>query len=185
VQIFVTQRQTPITYPYFGDTGFLSTPDGPVLSDIKARQLGIPAAQQKEANRIFQDYYRQYVKLERQHTKHTRDADGRVHITIEPFRDEVHELALQLWRELGGIVDQRVLPKLPAKGKLHTQLGLFRYAGEATVKAELWKEAGGGDTHFYKEDYEWLDGGKGSHGKSGRSVDVFPEQYRLYWTEGD
>jgi len=184
VQIYVTHSQTPITYPWFGDTGFLASSEGPVLSDIKARQLGITLRQQKAADRIFQDYYRQYVRLERRHTKHTRTAEGRIRITITPFPDEMYDLAKQLTQELGGVVDQRGAPQLPAKGQLHTQLGLFRFAGEATVTAELWREQPGGD-YCYKEEYEWLNGGKGSAGKSGLSVDVFPEPYRLFWTEAE
>lgn len=187
VQLFVTYRQTPITYTYFGDTGFISSPDGPVLSDVKARQLGIPAAQQKEANRIFQDYYRQYAKLERQHTRHTRDDQGHVHITVDPFADEMHALVQRLRSEIGGIVDQRIAPPLPEKGKVHTQLGLFRHAGEGTVKAELWKDAPNaeGDTYFMKETIQWTDGGSNGRGSSGRSSAAFPEEYRLYWIEPD
>jgi predicted Ser/Thr protein kinase len=149
VQIYITYRQMPITYPWFGDTGFVSTPEGPALSDVLARKLGIRAPQQKEASRIFQDYYRQYVSLERRHTKHS--VDDRVRITMEPFPGEMHELVTRLSEELAGVVDQRIAPPVPEKGKVHAQLGLFRFAGEATVTAELWKEdhGAGQDSYFY------------------------------------
>jgi hypothetical protein len=187
VQLFASHRGTPIVFPFFGDTGFVTGPDGPMLSDAKARQLGISAGQRAEADRIFQDYHRQYQKLERSHTTHTRGADGRVRITIAPFADEMYDLAKRLAAELGGVVDQRIAPPLPERGKLHTQLGLFRYCGEATVKVELWREERGtaGHTHFHKEDAEWLDGGKSNSGNSGWGVQAFPEQYRLYWSETD
>jgi hypothetical protein len=146
--------------------------------------LGISAAQQKEATRIFQAYYREYVALERRHTRHTRDRDGRVQVTIEPFADESLALVERLSAELAGVVDQRVAPQQPKKGEIHSQIGLFRHAGEATVKAELWREdRGNGQEYFYKESYQWLDGGDGMNAANGRSTGVFPEQYRLYWID--
>jgi len=183
VQIYVHYSQTPITYPWLGDTGFVNTAEGPALGDFLARKLGIRAPQQKEASRIFQDYYRQYVSLERRHTKHT--VDDRVRITIEPFPDQMHELVTRLSEELAGVVAQRVAPPVPEKGKVHSQLGLFRFAGEARVTAELWKEdrGAGHDSYYYKEEIAWLNGNKLTFSGSGRSPSVFPERYRLYWTE--
>jgi hypothetical protein len=183
--VFAANRNTPITYSYFGDTGFIATPDGPQLSDAKARELGISPAQRKEADRIFQDYYGQYVKLERQHTTHTRDADGRVRIVIDPFPDEMHALVERLTKELGGVVDSRVAPPLPEKGKVHTQIGLFRTAGEAKVKATLWREDRGSaeDSHFFQQEIEWLDGGHQTSASRGKDVFAFPEHFRLYWTD--
>jgi tRNA A-37 threonylcarbamoyl transferase component Bud32 len=185
VQIFVTARQQPITYPWHGDTGFVQTADGPALSDYMRAKLGIPGRQVTEANRIFQEYYRQFVKLERKHTQHVVEQDGKVRITIETYPDEMLELVKNLRSELGGIVPQSHVPPMPERGKVHSQLGLFRHAGEATVTATLWREnhGGKGHTHYHKEEIAWIDGGTQMHAGSGSDASAFPERYRLYWIE--
>jgi tRNA A-37 threonylcarbamoyl transferase component Bud32 len=178
-------RPAQLRHPLYGDTGFVQGENGPEMGGALIAKLGVPPAQVAAANRVFQTYYDKYLALERRHTKYTRDDQGHVHITIEPFVEEMHALVKDLHAELGGIVDQRIAPKLPEKGKVHSALPLFRQAGEATVTITLWKEnhGGAGHTHFFKEDVEWLDGNKANSGRSGWGVDTFPERFRLYWTE--
>jgi serine/threonine protein kinase len=178
-----------IIYTYFGDTGFLESEAGPILSDSMVRKLGISPAQRKEADLIFQKYYKEFLTLERRHTRHTRDEHGHVQITIEPFPDESLSLVKRLHEELSGVIDSRTAPPLPERGKVHTSLGLFRHAGEATVKAELWREklAGlKGDEYQMKESIKWIDGSiQGGRGYSGNSPQAFPAEYRLFWNEAE
>jgi len=188
VQLYVHYSQTPITYPWYGDTGFIQTVDGPALSDYMRAKLGIPGKQVKEANRVFQDYYRQYEKLERKHTTYTRDADGTVHATIEPFPDEMFELAKNLRAELGGIVPQAQMPPMPEKGMVHTQLGVFRWAGEAKVAAILRRtDDHAGPAYHLREEIAWIEGARQGGSQvfesMRRDVSAFPERYRLYWVE--
>lgn len=179
-------RPVPIFYTYYGDTGFVAGPEGPMLGDALAGKMGIPAAQRREADRIFQRYYGEFLSLERSHTKHTRDPQGHIHITIEPFPDDSLALVRRMSAELGGVVDQHVAPRVPEKGRIHAQLGLFRHAGEATITAELWKDrnSAAGHTYMMKENLQWIDGSNsGSRGSSGPTPDAFPEEYRLFWIE--
>ncbi len=183
--VAMRSHRTPIFYPYLGDTGFVEGRNGPEVGPTMIAKLGIPAAQVDEANRVFQNYFKEYVSLERRHTKHSRDAAGHVRITIEPFPGEMHELVNRLASELGGIVEQGIAPLMPEKGKVHTQLGLFRFAGEATVKIDLWKDTsiGKGNIYHCDEEYEWLDGSKSGLGTEGPTAECIPKQYQLYWTE--
>jgi hypothetical protein len=179
-------RPRPIIYSFAGDTGFVESSEGPRIGDALARRLGISVSQRQLADQIFQKFYREFVTLERRHTRHTRDADGRIHITISPFPDESLALAQRLQAELSGIVDQRVAPPPPERGKVHTSLGLFRQAGEATVNVELWKDANAGQGHAYrmKESIQWIDGvSSAGRGFSGDTPAAFPEEYRHFWVE--
>jgi hypothetical protein len=84
---------------------------------------------------------------------------------------------------LGGIVDQRIAPSMPEKGQVHTALPLFRHAGEATVKVELWKDTDG--SYDMQVNVEWIDGGSNAFSLSGAGAYCFPSELRLYWTEPD
>ncbi len=170
-----------ITYPLYGDTGFVAGPNGPAMGPALIKKLAIPSAQVAAANRIFQDYYDKFIALERRHTKHTRDEQGHVHVITQPFVDEMHALAMDLQAELGGVVDQRIAPKPPEKGKVHSALPYFRQAGEATVTADLWKNEQG--VYLLKQDVRWINGNSVSFSSTGGDASSFPEQYRLYWSE--
>ena len=97
-----------------GDTWvpFVTSSDGqPILSDTLIQQLGLSSGDVAEANRIFQKYYPQFMALQQQHTKSSKDEKGHVKVTIQPFPKEADALTERMWAELGGIVDTKKIPR--------------------------------------------------------------------------
>jgi serine/threonine protein kinase len=179
-----TSAEQPIFYTFAGVTPFVKSPDGPVFGRSAIVKLGMTAAQAVEVNKIIPRYYKDFLALERRNTKASKDAQGRIHITISPFYEETLALAEKLAAELHGIVGKDILyPKLPGN-LLH--FGLFRHAGMGSVTAELWKD---GDTYHFNEvigPHGLPNDKDGGASRGNQGVDhkfVFPEEYWIYWEE--
>src|SRR5262249_2946579 len=59
--------------------------NGPELTTAAIKKLKLSKLQADEINRIMQSYHREYLALERRHSKISRDDKGRLVVTIEPF----------------------------------------------------------------------------------------------------
>jgi hypothetical protein len=183
------KAEQPIFYTFGGETGFVKGPDGPIYSKVKVAQFGFTPLQVEEVNKITPRYYRDFLSLERQHTTVKTEANGRVHITIEPFRDEAIALAGRMVREIRGTTGKDIVPggyDLRGVGIVGF-LGLFRHEGTREVKVELWKDSAG---YHFKESFgtdkdefggQRSGGSRTLNGKDWRQT--FPEEYWIYWTE--
>ncbi len=183
------KSEQPIFYTFGGETGFVKGPDGPIYSKAKVQEFGFTPLQTEEVNKITPRYYRDFLSLERQHATVKTDANGRVQVTITPFRDEAIALAERMMKEIRGTTGKDIVPggySLRGVGIVGF-LRLFRHEGTREVKAELWKDSNG--YHFTEAFGTETDefGGKRSggsrtlHGKDWK--EAFPEEYWIYWNE--
>ena len=146
--------------------------DGPELHADAIKKLKLSKLQADEINRVMQSHHRDYLALERRHSKITKDDQGRIVTTIAPFTDECQALAKRLVAELGGIVEFAILPQ-PRVGQLPTQI--FRWGGEEPQTITMWKA----DGKYFVEDKR----GTFTFNMSGPNLQDLPEQYRLFWRE--
>ncbi len=159
-------------------------PNGPQLSEAAIRKSGLTAAQVKAANEILERYHQDYLALERSHTQATTDIQGRLHVVVAPFALECQALAERARKELGGVAEQRVLPRIEL-GRLPPEI--FREGGECEIEAELWKEQG--DYLFRETRRNWVPAPGVSRGPSSlfyrasTPTKAFPERFRVFWSE--
>lgn len=146
-------------------------------------RIKMPADQQAKIKQIMAKYHEDYLSLERRHTRIHRDDEGRLNVAITPFSDECQEVVRKLIQEMGGLVDEKYLPKAQV-GTLPPEL--FGRGGEARLEVQIWKE---GDGFKWSEKLsEWADapGMKRSdsqRGGGGNTLEALPPEYRHYWTE--
>ncbi len=158
---------------------------GPELPQGFIRRNHLSPQQARDINSVLQAYHREYLALERQHTKMTTDAAGRVHVEIGPFADECLALAKRGAKELGGLANQAIVPAQPQPGTLPPEI--FREGGECRIVAELWKQ--GRDYHFSEKKSDWVPAPGMQRGPTTYSYSspnmskAFPERYRHFWTE--
>ena len=132
--------------------------------------LQLTKAQAQDVTRVIRSYQREYVSLEKDHTTHTKDKAGHVHITISPFPDDVHQLMARFWNELGGLLTTQQITRAQT---LNFER-FFPNTGLATVRLEIWRDPNG-EEHFVETQDP---GGKpGAPLKTGRPM---PPRYRLY-----
>ena len=194
VAIFTTSRTLKragdsggsISYTFANMDDFVRGPNGPEFSASKIRQLGLTPPQSKYVNQLIPKYYTEFVEMEREHTKVTKDDRGHILITISPFREELLSLAGRLNGEVRALTGKDLI-HFDWAGNLRA-FGLFRHCGECKVTAELWKELArawssdpAGGTYHYKEKYE--DNSRSRGGSGGNWTHVFPEEYWTYWSE--
>lgn len=144
--------------------------NGPELHADAIKKLRLSKLQADEINRVMQSHHRDYLALERRHSKITKDAQGRLVTTIAPFTDECQVLAKRLVAELGGIVEFAILPQ-PRVGQLPTQI--FRWGGELPQTITMWQA----DGKYFVEDKS----GTFTFNMSGPDLQDLPVQYRLFW----
>lgn len=153
---------------------------GPELTTEAITKLKLSKLQTDEINRIVVTYHRDYLALQRRHSKVGKDAAGRILVTIEPFYDECLALAQRLQTELGGIVDPALLPVV-RNGELPFQI--FNWGGACNETITLWKD---GEKYFVEEKLTAAPG----HPRdpftcniSGPKLEEIPPQFRIYWRE--
>jgi len=111
------------------------------------RPLKLTPAQSLAVNRLVRHSEQEFTRIERRHTQQTRDANGHIHVTIEPFPDEMARLQTEIWTGLASALDAGQL----AKARSLSLERLFPHSGTNTVKVELWQDASG-DYHYAEEE---------------------------------
>jgi hypothetical protein len=153
---------------------------GPELTTEAITKLKLSKLQTEEINRIVVTYHRDYLALQRRHSKVGKDTTGRILVTIEPFYDECLALAQRLQTELGGIVDPALLPVVK-NGELPFEI--FNWGGAYNATISLWKA----DGKYHVE--EKLTSSPGhvrdpfTFNISGPNLEKIPPQFRIYWRE--
>ena len=148
------RAEQPVTYPD-GHSSIVNAPAlqaaeplkqpfmigsaGPELTNEAVQKLKLSKLQSEEIGRILLAYHREFLALQRRHSKVGKDDAGRLLVTIEPFYDECLELAQRLQTELGGIVDATLLPVIK-NGELATQI--FSWGGACNETITMWKADG-------------------------------------------
>jgi serine/threonine protein kinase len=119
-------------------------------------------------NRILRRYEREYAGIERRHTESFKDAAGHVHVTIQPFPQEMDSLMSRMFLDLADVLNGRQLDAARA----WNLEGLFPHSGRAPVSVEIWMENG---------EYHYVEGegppGHGGATTAKRGVDM-PLRYR-------
>ncbi|MFM8471159.1 MAG: hypothetical protein ACKODH_14560 [Limisphaerales bacterium] len=153
---------------------------GPELTPDAIKKLKLTTLQTDEINRTLLNYRREYLSLQRRHSKVSNDSQSRILVTVEPFYDECLALAKRLQAELGGIVDPALLPVIK-NGELPFQI--FSWGGACNQTVTMWKA----DAKYYVE--EKLTGTP-THPRdpytfnmSGPKQEEIPEAFRIYWRE--
>jgi serine/threonine protein kinase len=153
---------------------------GPELTNEAVKKLKLSKLQTDEINRIVMAYHRDYLALQRRHSKVGKDDAGRIVVTIAPFYDECLALANRLQTELGGIVDPTLLPVMK-DGELAFQI--FNWGGAYNETVTMWKA----DGKYYVE--EKLTSSPGherdpfTFNISGPKLEEIPEAFRIFWRE--
>ena len=146
----------------------------------RSKKLKLSKLQTDEINRVLMTYHREYLALQRRHSKVGKDEAGRLLVTIAPFYDECLALANRLQTELGGIVDPALLPVMN-NGEMASQI--FGWGGACNETIAMWKA----DGKYYVE--EKLTSSPGherdpfTFNMSGPKLEDFPEGYRIFWRE--
>jgi serine/threonine protein kinase len=155
-----------------GQMDFTGTSDEPLLGKRALGALDLSKSQIQEVTRTVRRYQREFVVLERRHTKHTQDKNGHVHITVQPFPEDMDKLLTAMWKDLGAILNDDQITKA------HT-LNFERYFpndGKTTVAVELWRDANG-EEHFV----ESQNPGPGGEARPAPTLPpTMPPRYRFY-----
>jgi hypothetical protein len=125
---------------------------------------------------VFRNAESEYLTLEERFTKRERDKDGRLKVTMLPFKDEVEQLEERFWAKLESILTREDWKKqareqLPRKGRL------FPF-GKERARIEIWQEDG------------WYHG-KVFRGEVGPNVNAaeefdgprLPAMYERFWAQ--
>jgi predicted Ser/Thr protein kinase len=169
-----TQAAQPVKQPFM--IGYA----GPALTNEAVQKLKLSKLQSEEIGRILLAYHREYLALQRRHSKVGKDDSGRLLVTIEPFYEECLAVAQRLQTELGGIVDATLLPVIK-DGELAFQI--FGWGGACNETIAMWKA----DGNYYVE--EKLTSAPGhqrdpyTFNMSGPKLEEIPESFRIYWRE--
>ncbi len=152
----------------------------PELTSEAITKLNLSKVQTDGINRVLTTYHREYLALQRRHSKVDKDEAGRLLVTIAPFYDECLALANRLQAELGGIVAPALLPVVK-KGEL--PFAIFNWAGAFNQTITMWKADG---KYFVEEKLTSSPG----HDRdpftfniSGPKLEEIPEQFRVFWRE--
>ena len=162
------------------EQAFMIGYSGPELTTEAITKLKLSKLQTDEINRILLTYHRDYLALQRRHSKVGKDAAGRILVTIKPFYDECLALAQRLQTELGGIVDPALLPMVK-NGELPFQI--FNWGGACNATITLWKTDG---KYFVEEKLTAAPGHPRdpfTFNISGPELEKIPPQFRIYWRE--
>ena len=150
------------------------------LTNEAIKKLKLSKLQTDEINRVLTTYHREYLALQRRHSKVGKDEAGRLLVTIAPFYDECLALANRLQTELGGIVDPALLPVV-TKGEL--PFAIFNWGGAFNETIAMWKADG---KYFVEEKLASSPGHERdpfTFNISGPKLEEIPEQFRIYWRE--
>jgi hypothetical protein len=164
----------PIKQPFMIGYG------GPELTNEAVQKLRLSKLQSDEIGRTITAYHREFLAVQRRHSKVGRDDTGRLLVTIEPFYEECLAVAQRLQTELGGIVDAALLPVIQ-NGEMAHQI--FSWGGAYHETIAMWKAEG----KYHVE--EKLTSGPGhdrdpyTFNMSGPKLEEIPEGFRIYWRE--
>jgi serine/threonine protein kinase len=183
---FITALNGPGSYSVWWHHGEPITKwaAGPYLNDSFAKKLKLTKLQVDEVNKLFKKYADEASALGRRHTKVTKNDQGHVIVTTEPYSVECLELARKMVAELGGIVTQDIVPAVKV-GALPT--AIFGIAGECRETTVLKKDAKGVYVIEIRRT-DWVNAhgsGAGNSTTSWGSTDIGLAfgSYKMYWSE--
>ncbi|MEA3210674.1 MAG: hypothetical protein QOE70_3731 [Chthoniobacter sp.] len=165
---------SPLQQPFMIGTG------GPELTNEAVQKLKLSKLQADEINRILLAYHREYLALQRRHSKVGKDGAGRIFVTIEPFDEECLALARRLETELGGIVDPALLPVVK-DGEL--PFAIFAWGGACNETIALWKADGKYQVEEKLTSSPGHERDPYTFNMSGPKLEEIPEQFRIFWRE--
>jgi len=164
-------------------TGWIMGPKGPGLTKDAAMWLNLKPAQVEEVNKILEDRFQEYLKLEAQNMERKTDDAGHVVITIKALPKGIAKLEDQLWSQLDNILNtqQQSWARLNLKlDPLELRPGMtladsvrpgFFGWGRDGASIELWRV--GSWSHWKVQTRGNAD--------SSRAPEL-PEEYRRFWT---
>jgi serine/threonine protein kinase len=160
----------PAPPPAQADLGAVT--EAPLVGKRIVTALQLTKPQTQEVNRTIRRYQREFIGLERRHTEHTQDSAGHVHITIQPFPNDVEKLMARMWQDLGGML---------TAGQIATARTLdferfFPNTGRGTVHVEIWRDPNGEEHYVESED----PGPNSGHTSSSGLPATMPPRYRSY-----
>lgn len=142
---------------------------------VTALQLTRP--QTVQLARTVRRYQREFVLQERRHTQHTQDKSGHVHITVNPFPDDMEKLLTSMWADIGTFLS----PDQVATARTLDFEKFFPGNGRSTVHVEIWRDANG-EEHYA----ESADPGAGDFPPLRNGVPgPIPPRYRSYLPGGE
>ena len=159
---------------------FMIGVNNPELTNEAITKLNLSKVQTDEINRVLTTYHREYLALQRRHSKVGKDEAGRLLVTIAPFYDECLALANRLQTELGSIVAPALLPVVK-KGEL--PFAIFNWGGAFNETITMWKADG---EYFVEEKLTSSPGHERdpyTFNMSGPKLEEIPEQFRIFWRE--
>ena len=159
---------------------FMIGHDGPELTNDAIQKLKLSKLQTDEINRIVMAYHREYLALQRRHSKVGKDEAGRIFVTIEPFHDECLALANRLQTELGGIVDPALLPVM-TNGEVAFQI--FNWGGAFNETIAISKADGKYNVEEKLTSSPGHERDPFTFHMSGPKLEEIPEQFRIFWRE--
>ena len=152
-----------------------AAPEIPLVGRRFLVPLHLTRDQAADVTRIVRRYQREFVVLEHRHTEHTRDDAGHVHITIQPFPDDMQRLMTRMKKELDGVLtaEQAAIAQTLDLEKL------LPNTGRNLVHVEIWRDPNG-EEHYV----ESANPGPNATGSApGASPKPMPPRYRSYLLE--
>lgn len=117
---------------------FGAGPEGAALGRRMINTLHLSKEQAQTVNTILRHSTRDFGMLERLHTDRFKDSAGHVHVTIQPFPEEMGRLMDHMWSEMALVLSTN---QLAEAHKLHFDR-FFPHTGAKPVSLEIWQENG-------------------------------------------
>jgi serine/threonine protein kinase len=144
---------------------FAANPEGLGVGRRIISALRLDKEQSQNVNTVLRRYEREFLSLERRHSTRSRDAGGHLHVTIQPFPQEMNELMKRMWADLGTVLS----PAQIATAKtLHFER-FFPHTGTEPIRVEIW-QAENGEYHYVQ--------GQAPAGKSAAASGPLPRRLR-------
>jgi serine/threonine protein kinase len=121
---------------------FAAGPEGMGIGRKIVTALHLDKDQVQNVNRILRRSEREFTLLERRHTKKFEDSAQHVHISIDPFPDEMDDLTARMWADLAGTLS---VSQLAEAKTLHFER-FFPHTGKSPLAAEYWYD--NGELHY-------------------------------------
>jgi uncharacterized protein (TIGR03067 family) len=178
------QRTMPKTGErWFGNKGAEKVmfwgPASPTVSDQLAGHLGLDPSQREAMNHAFQMFFREFIALEEQNTRHETDANGHQITTIAPHRQHLPPLVERFWSELDSILDGRQLTQ--GREVLYLSGGMFELV-EYGYRVEIWRVGQINPWYHWKESYPGISSAPPADDRPSSGPEL-PERLRRFWKE--
>ena len=117
--------------------------DGALVGKRIVTALQLTRPQTQQLGRTIRRYQREFVLLERHHTDHTQDKAGHVHVTVNPFPEDMDKLLTQMWADIGTFLSA---DQVATAHSLDFEK-FFPNTGRSAVHVEIWRDPNG-EEHY-------------------------------------